>query len=114
MNNRLWLTARLLFVLASCGLLCSSTALSQTLPAVEAVQRAFQQPQDDSRIMMRWWWFGPSATREEVASELQRMKAAGIGGVELQATYPMAVDDPAHGFRNYRYLSPEFLSRLCR
>lgn len=112
MNNRLWLTARLLLVLASWGLLWSSTALSQKPPAVEAVQRAFQQPQDDSRIMMRWWWFGPSATREEVASELQRMKAAGIGGVELQATYPMAVDDPAHGFRNYRYLSPEFLDMV--
>jgi hypothetical protein len=79
---------------------------------IDAVQRGFQNPPDDSRIMMRWWWFGPSATREEVTAELQHMKAAGIGGVELQATYPMAVDDAAHGFHNYRFLSPEFLNMV--
>ena len=90
----------------------SSAALLQSVPMVDEVQSAFHQPPDDSRIMMRWWWFGPSATRQEVAAELQHMKAAGIGGVELQATYPLAVDDAASGFRNYRYLSSEFLDMV--
>jgi alpha-L-rhamnosidase len=90
-------------------LLLSSCVLAQS---IDAIQKSFQAPPDDSRIMMRWWWFGPSATKKEITSELQHMKAAGIGGVELQATYPMAVDDPAHGFRNYRYLSPEFLNMV--
>ncbi|HEX4486224.1 MAG TPA: glycosyl hydrolase [Terriglobales bacterium] len=90
-------------------LLLSSCAIAQN---IEAIQKGFQTPPDDSRIMMRWWWFGPSATKEEITAELQHMKAAGIGGVELQATYPMAVDDPANGFRNYRYLSPEFLNMV--
>jgi hypothetical protein len=90
-------------------LLLSSLALAQN---IDALQRGFQNPPDDSRIMMRWWWFGPSASKEEVTSELQHMKAAGIGGVELQATYPMAVDDPAYGFHNYRFLSPEFLDMV--
>ena len=71
--------------------------------------RLFQSPPDDSRIMMRWWWFGPSATREEVEAEMRRMKDGGIGGFELAVVYPMALDDPARGFRNYPYLSPEYL-----
>lgn len=106
MNNRLLLAASLMLAFAS------SAGLPQTFPAVDEVQHGFEQPPDDSRIMMRWWWFGPSATPEEITAELQHMKAAGIGGVELQATYPMAVDDPTHGFRNYRYLSPEFLDMV--
>jgi hypothetical protein len=110
MTNRLWL---LRYSLVLSVLLSVPVSLvAQGAPTIDEIQRAFRNPPDDSRIMMRWWWFGPSATKEEVASELQRMKAAGIGGVELQATYPMAVDDPAHGFRNYRYLSPEFLDML--
>src|SRR5829696_3590647 len=85
-------------------------------PAVHARQanvaearRLFQTPPDDSRIMMRWWWFGPSVTREEVEREMRRMKEGGIGGFELAVVYPMALDDPAHGFHNYPYLSPEYL-----
>ena len=111
MNNRPFVLLGLFPIL--CFLFLISThALAQSAPTVESIQKGFQNPPDDSRIMMRWWWFGPSATKEEITSELQHMKAAGIGGVELQATYPMAVDDPAHGFRNYRFLSPEFLDMV--
>ena len=106
MNNSVVLAACLVLVLTS------RPALTQATSAVREVQHAFQHPPDDSRIMMRWWWFGPSATRQEITAELQHMKAAGIGGVELQATYPMAVDDAGNGFRNYPYLSPEFLDMV--
>ena len=109
MDNRALLP--LGFFLALC-ILISTQALAQNTATVETIRKGFQHPPDDSRIMMRWWWFGPSATKEEVTSELRRMKAAGIGGVELQATYPMAIDDPAGGFRNYRFLSPEFLDMV--
>lgn len=62
--------------------------------------------------MMPWWWFGPSITRAEIESEMLRMKEGGIGGFEIATVYPMAVDDPARGIRNYEYLSPEFLDRI--
>lgn len=39
--------------------------------------------------MMRWWWFGPSVTRDELDRELQAMAAAGLGGVEVAFVYPM-------------------------
>jgi hypothetical protein len=40
------------------------------------------------------------------------MKAGGIGGAEIQPVYPLEVDDPTHGFRNMRFLSPEFLDMV--
>ncbi|MBS1850901.1 MAG: glycoside hydrolase [Acidobacteria bacterium] len=101
---------RLLPVFFLC--LISLSAYAQVPPSLENLQQGFQKPPDDSRIMMRWWWFGPSATQEEIAAELRHMKEGGIGGVELQSTYPMALDDPARDFHNYRYLSPEFLDRV--
>jgi len=27
------------------------------------LERAFRTPPDDARIMMRWWWFGPTVTK---------------------------------------------------
>nr|HEV7953218.1 glycosyl hydrolase [Candidatus Acidoferrales bacterium] len=80
--------------------------------ALSALQRSFENPPDDSKIMMRWWWFGPSATRPELERELMAMKEGGIGGFEVQPVYPLALDDPAHGFKNYPYLSEDFLGAL--
>ncbi len=80
--------------------------------ASAALEQAFRTPPDDSRIMMRWWWFGPSVTREQIENEMRRMKEGGIGGFEIATVYPMAVDDPARGIRNYRYLSPEYLELI--
>ena len=62
--------------------------------------------------MMRWWWFGPSATKPELQLELEEMKAAGIGGVEIATLYPLALDDPGTNFRNYDFVSEEHLENL--
>jgi len=61
---------------------------------------------------MRWWWFGPAVTKAELEREMRAMKAAGIGGFEVQPVYPLALDDPAQGVRNLPYLSLEFLDAL--
>jgi len=76
------------------------------------VQTLFAKPPDDSRILMRWWWFGPSVTTVELEAEMRRMREGGIGGFELAVVYPMALDDPARGIRNERYLSREFLEKV--
>ena len=81
--------------------------------SIEEIRRLFAEPPADSRIMMRWWWFGPSATREELDAEMRRMKEGGIGGFEVAVVYPLAVDDPKTGFHNYAYLSTEFLDRIA-
>jgi hypothetical protein len=81
-------------------------------PSIAEVEPFFAKPPDDSRILMRWWWFGPSVTAAELEAEMRRMKEGGIGGFELAVVYPMALDDPARGIRNERYLSPEFLEKV--
>ncbi len=62
--------------------------------------------------MMRWWWFGPSATNAELKRELEQMKAAGIGGVEIATLYALELDDPGTGFHNYDFTSDEHLDHL--
>ncbi len=79
---------------------------------IEDVAPHFAQPPDDARIMMRWWWFGPAVIKPELQREILAMKAAGIGGFEIQPVYPQAVDDASTGFRNLPYLSTDFLDAL--
>ena len=94
--------------------LVSVAARQAPLNAVSAAQlrEAFTYPPDDTRIMMRWWWFGTAVTEPELAREMRVMKEAGIGGIEVQPVYPVALNDPAHQFTNLPYLSNEFLDRL--
>src|SRR6266404_8983312 len=79
---------------------------------IDELQRGFEHPPEDARIMMRWWWCGPAVTKPELGREMHLMKEGGIGGFEVQAVYPMTLDDPEHGFRNATYLSDEFLDAL--
>ncbi len=76
------------------------------------LQRGFVKPPDEARIMMRWWWYGPAVTKDEIERELRIMKAGGIGGVEIQPVYALSLDDPQKGIKNLRYLSPEHLDAL--
>ena len=78
----------------------------------KALHEGFVHPPDDCRIMMRWWWFGPSATKPELKRELEQMRAAGIGGVEIATLYPLALDDPQTGFHNYPFVSAEHIENL--
>ena len=80
--------------------------------SIEQLHNSFVQPPADARIMMRWWWFGAAVEKEELRRELNVMKAAGIGGVEIQPVYPLELDDPARGIKNLPFLSPEFLDTL--
>ena len=78
--------------------------------AVRTLREGFAAPPPDGRVMMRWWWFGPFVEEAELVRELEAMAAAGIGGVEVAAVYPLSTseaDRDAGGF-----LSERFLSRL--
>lgn len=79
---------------------------------IDDMQRGFAAPPDDARIMMRWWWFGPSVVKTELERELKVMRDGGIGGVEVQPVYPLLPDDEKNGIRNLPYLSDEFLQML--
>jgi hypothetical protein len=98
--------------LALPGLLLCFLARADAQASTDALRQAFAHPPDNTRIMMRWWWFGPAVTKTELLRELEQMKAAGIGGVEIATLYPQALDDPATDLHNGRYLSDEYIDDL--
>lgn len=79
---------------------------------ITALQQRFEQPPDESRVMMRWWWFGPAVTHAQLEREMKLMKAGGIGGFEVQPLYPLAVNDERPGVKNLKFMSPEFLEAI--
>ncbi len=87
-------------------------SLAQSETNLARLTESFAHPPDDCRIMMRWWWFGPAVTKAELQRELEQMKTAGIGGVEIANLYPQALDDPQTGFHNLPYLSDEHIDAL--
>ncbi len=96
------------------GLAGSSPHASDGAAMADAsvVRRTFDAPPEDARVMMRWWWFGPAVTPEGLDRDLRAMHDAGLGGVEVQPVYPLALDDDRTGTRTLSYLSPEFLAVL--
>jgi hypothetical protein len=100
-----------------CGLSCLAALGGLARPAaadIDQLQKDFQTPPDDARIMVRWWWFGPAVTKPGIDRELASMKAGGIGGVEVQPTYPLVVDSGTgeNAAKNIKWMSPEFLEML--
>lgn len=96
-------------ILILAGLAASAPAQAQT---INELQRGFERPPDDARIMMRWWWFGPAVTKPELEREMRVMKEGGIGGFEVQPVYPLTLDDPEKGIRNFPFLSDEYIDAL--
>jgi alpha-L-rhamnosidase len=89
-----------------------SVSVAQGPPSHAQLAQSFAHPPDDCRIMVRWWWFGPAVTKSEIKQELEQMKLAGIGGVEIATLYPLALDDPQSGFHNLEFLSDEHIDAL--
>lgn len=96
----------------TCVLIAAALCVTASAQTIDELRRGFATPPDDARIMMRWWWFGPSVTKPELERELRKMKEGGIGGVEVQPVYPLLPDDQASGIKNIPYLSDEFLDML--
>lgn len=72
-----------------------------------------KNPPEEARGGTRWWWYGSAVTREGISRQLEFMKDAGIGSVEIQVLYPLSPDDPALGIKNLPYFSPEFFDMLA-
>ena len=108
--NLMWCGVAALLA-AGCFLMAAAPPAAS--PATIAdLRRAFEQPPADARIMVRWWWFGPAVTTDELEHELRTMKEGGIGGVEVQPVYPLELDNPEEGIRNLPYLTDGFLDAL--
>ncbi|MDW8048360.1 MAG: glycosyl hydrolase [Nitrososphaerota archaeon] len=77
-----------------------------------SIAEKFKDPPSDCGLFVRWWWFGPAVTREEINRELEIMKSTGVCGIEIQPVYPLNLNSPEEGIRNLRFLSSEFLEAL--
>src|SRR6266536_4263204 len=69
--------------------LMASFALGADPANIAELKRGFERPPNDARMMVRWWWFGPAVTHEQLEREMRFMKAGGIGGFEIQPTYAL-------------------------
>ena len=85
--------------------------VAQTLSTTD-LQSSFERPPDDSRIMMRWWWFGPAVEKAQLEREMRLMKEGGIGGFEVQPVYPLVLDDAGDGIKTLPFLSDGFIDAL--
>lgn len=93
-------------------LIFAAAVLPVRARSIDELQRSFVKPPDDSRIMMRWWWFGPSVTKAGIEREMRTMKEGGIGGFEVQPVYALSLDDPSKNIKNIPFLSDEFIEML--
>src|SRR5262245_4994113 len=88
----------------------TSAQQNEGVRSIDDLERLFLNPPDDSRIMMRWWWFGPAVTKPQIEREMRLMKEGGIGGFEVQPVYPVALDDGK--LKTLPYLSDQFIDAL--
>lgn len=80
--------------------------------SLDQLERDFRAPPDNTKIMVRWWWFGPALDKGELEREMRDMKEGGIGGFEVQPVYPVALEDSVAGIKNAPFLSGEFIDAL--
>ncbi|MEA5068696.1 MAG: glycosyl hydrolase, partial [Christensenellaceae bacterium] len=74
--------------------------------------RRLQYPAREARVNTRWWWYGGAVEKREIRLQLEAMRDAGIGGVEIQFLYPLDFDDASAGQRHIDFFSPEFFDIL--
>ncbi|HYH55670.1 MAG TPA: glycosyl hydrolase, partial [Anseongella sp.] len=72
---------------------------------------SFKNPRDACRPFVRWWWNGNLLEEKEILRELNVMKKAGIGGVEINPIrLPGDTDDL--GIKPIEWLSEEWIAML--
>lgn len=62
----------------------------------------------ETRPWTRWWWHGSAVTKDGITAELEAMKKAGIGGVEITPIYGVYGEEDQF----VEYLSPQWVELL--
>src|SRR3982750_3248846 len=90
----------------------SETALrTVSHPFTSDLFQLFKNPPSIYRPFVRWWWNGDKIEKAELARELRLLKAAGIGGVEINPiAFPARTDDL--GKSSLDWLSPGWIEML--
>jgi hypothetical protein len=95
----------------------SAVLLLALLPALvgansdpDPLFESFQEPPSQYRPFVRWWWNGGCVTEAEVLRELDLLKDAGIGGVEINTIQmpEQSIPGMLEKVRCLEWLSPEW------
>ncbi len=86
------------------------TSVDNTAPE-NSLYSIFKNPDTIYHPFVRWWWNGDKVEKDELARELRLLKAAGIGGVEINPVkFPARTDDL--GKPSVPWLSAEWIEML--
>jgi hypothetical protein len=95
------------------SLIASSPSDPVLNPAGSGLYELFRDPASGYRPFVRWWWNGNKVEAGELVRELQLLKAAGIGGVEINpVAFPSRFDGDDLGSPSLKWLSEEWSSML--
>jgi hypothetical protein len=74
----------------------------------QSIIPGWPQTNRQAKPWTRWWWHGSAVTKEGITKELEALKSAGLGGVEITPIYGV------HGFEKdfVKFLSPEWMELL--
>jgi hypothetical protein len=95
--------------------LASLLAVLPGLAPADDLFATFQDPPARLRPFVRWWWNGGCVTEGEILRELDLLRAAGIGGVEINtiAMPEKTLPESDAGAHCVEWLGPEW-NRLVR
>ncbi len=103
--------------LTSAGLILSPVLFQRCTPPDAGDQEladlylGFQDPPMSAKPFVRWWWNGDRLTADEILRELDVMKEAGIGGVEINPIkFPFGADPV--GYETLEWLGDEWIEML--
>jgi hypothetical protein len=95
------------------SLIASSPSDPVLHPAGSGLYELFRDPASGYRPFVRWWWNGNKVEAGELVRELQLLKAAGIGGVEINPVgFPSRFKGDDLGRPSLRWLSEEWSAML--
>jgi len=97
-------------VIAGIPVVQSCTFISNRDEHDDALFDLFRTPPVTAKPFVRWWWNGDKLQEKEILRELDIMKEAGIGGVEINPIAFPGGDDL--GIPSLPWLSPEWIKMV--
>jgi hypothetical protein len=95
------------------SLLASSPSDPGLSSAGSGLYELFRDPAAGYRPFVRWWWNGNKVEPGELVRELRLLKAAGIGGVEINpVAFPSRFEGDDPGGPSLKWLSEEWSTML--
>ncbi|MRR24060.1 glycoside hydrolase family 2, partial [bacterium] len=86
----------------------------RTAPGKSGLWELFRNPDPAYRPFVRWWWNGNKVEAGELVRELQLLKAAGVGGVEVNPVeFPSRFEGDDLGKPSLEWLSREWCEMLA-